>query len=99
MILPAVGNFRTFTDNSTILACPNPKACLGGDQKNIMGVCAEGYQGNMCIECQDGYYQSGNFKCNICPSKATMKFTLVIVTIEAAVLFYVILKFTTDTGD
>ena len=56
MILPASGNFRTFTDNSTILACPNPEACLGGDQKNISGVCAEGHQWNLCVECQDGYY-------------------------------------------
>jgi hypothetical protein len=99
MILPAVGNFRTFTDNSTILACPNPKVCLGGDQKNISGVCAEGYHGNLCVECQDGYYQSGNFKCNICPSIETMKIRLFIGIILAALLFCTIAKFTIDTGN
>jgi hypothetical protein len=99
MILPAVGNFRTFTDNSTIIACPNPKVCLGGDQKNISGVCAEGYQGNLCVECQDGYYQSENFKCNICPSIETMKIRLFIGIILTTLLFYTIAKFTIDSGN
>jgi hypothetical protein len=63
MLVPARGNFRTYLDNETIKTCPNRLACLGGDQKNMMGICALGYQGNMCAECQKGFYQLTNFQC------------------------------------
>jgi hypothetical protein len=53
----------------------------------------------MCVECIDGFYQSGNFKCNVCPSKEKMKSQIVVGIILSAIFFYIVAKLTIDTGN
>lgn len=47
--------------------CPRPESCLGGDENNPLGDCAEGYRGILCTNCAPGHNRSG-FRCNKCPS-------------------------------
>ena len=42
--------------------CPNPNACSGNN------ICASGYSGYLCIDCQNGYFRSKLDTCDACPS-------------------------------
>ena len=61
-----------------------------------MGICAKGYQGILCADCEFGYRKSG-FKCNQCP-KLSSNLTLLIFLGLAMLLFIALLVRSTLTS-
>jgi hypothetical protein len=60
VLLPWKGHWRSSRRSTQIHKCPNPEACIGGDE------CAEGYTGRLCGSCASGYGQQKPFKCGKC---------------------------------
>ena len=62
VVRPVAGpGFYPEEGGSTLfLACPNTRSCVGN------GVCAPGYRGRLCAQCDDGYYalRGSCFACN-----------------------------------
>ena len=56
----APGYFPETAGSTLFLECPNPEACQGN------GRCKQGYQGQLCGQCQDGFYslRGSCYRCN-----------------------------------
>jgi predicted outer membrane repeat protein len=57
---PYVGYWHSSKHSTQIHHCPRELSCEGGM------VCAEGYSGHVCAECDAGYGFGGFFKCSKC---------------------------------
>ena len=77
---PKDGYWRSNATSSNWLTCPNPDACLSGDETHPLGICAEGYSGIMCTDCLFGYRKSG-FDCIACPTLSKNLSLLVLLLI------------------
>ncbi|CAN0563986.1 unnamed protein product, partial [Laminaria digitata] len=59
------GYWRSTTESTTILACYNTAACLGG-KTGAETFCDGGYMGPYCSVCQIGYSPSLSTTCTRC---------------------------------
>ena len=98
-ILPKAGYWRASNSTDRFFACLHEKACKGyPDSMNLTGECAEGYEGNKCETCTEGYFRWSRVRCSKCPS-SSMSF-LGQLGIWAAVLLLigVLIKSTTSNA-
>jgi len=73
-MVPKSGYWRPDPSLNIIYKCTNQQACLGSPQISNLsrtGICAEGYEGNLCAVCSPGYSQSGISTCLKCPPLQT----------------------------
>jgi len=69
-MVPDPGYWRADPTSAHLFPCPNPDACLGSPagRLSLTGECKDGYGGNLCNVCQEGYSRQGRNMCNKCPS-------------------------------
>jgi len=63
-----------------------------GKENNLLGACAEGYQGILCADCSVGYSRTGSsYKCSKCPNQAdnTVKLFFLFLAMMAGIVFLV----------
>jgi len=73
-MVPKSGYWRPDPSLNIIYKCTNQQACLGSPHISNLsrtGICAEGYEGNLCAVCSPGYSQSGISTCLKCPPLQT----------------------------
>ncbi|KNC55113.1 uncharacterized protein AMSG_10713 [Thecamonas trahens ATCC 50062] len=75
----APGFFPDASDSALFLACPTAEACSGS------GMCATGYEGQLCASCAAGYF-SLRGRCYRCKTEANTAVMVVIVAVVAVVL-------------
>jgi hypothetical protein len=64
---PRENYWRTDRFSDIFYECPNKNACLGSsDYESFEGECEEGYTGNMCQPCENGYFHSLDDQCTKC---------------------------------
>jgi hypothetical protein len=82
-IVPRKTYWRASIYSDMFYKCPNEDACLGSNEAEmkLLGSCAEGYQGNKCQGCRQGYSRSSDNKCGGCPDKTAngIRLTFIIV--------------------
>jgi hypothetical protein len=66
---PIAGYWRANATTESWVTCPRAASCLGGNETNATGVCAEGYSGIACGVCLSEYSNSGSFTCAACPPR------------------------------
>src|SRR3569833_523666 len=69
LIGPKPGYWRKNSTTQTFIKCPFSAACLGISPPtyNPIGDCSYAYKGIMCAECEEGFSNTGSFKCGMCP--------------------------------
>lgn len=68
--------WRTSSNSTKFLKCPNSNACIGDnrvftdhlayDERLLLSSCAIGYIGPLCASCEEGYGISNKFTCEKC---------------------------------
>ena len=70
-MVPRAGYWRSSEYTAKYFACPNSGACLGSPVPpaalSFTGVCADGYEDNLCQSCAPGYSRSSKSECAACP--------------------------------
>mmetsp|Transcript_12307 Transcript_12307/g.23361 ORF Transcript_12307/g.23361 Transcript_12307/m.23361 type:complete len:94 (+) Transcript_12307:650-931(+) len=66
-MVPKEGYWRPSIYTDKLFECPNSKACKGSQSLKVflLGECAEGYRGNMCQACENGYSRTPENKCGL----------------------------------
>jgi hypothetical protein len=79
LILPDSGYWRPSKYTDSIFACPNSAACLGSPhiKPSLTGECYEGYRGNKCQACDNGYSRTTENVCGKCPDNVSNAFRLI----------------------
>jgi hypothetical protein len=79
LILPDEGYWRPNKVTDSFFACPNSGACLGSPHimPSLTGVCREGYRGNKCQACDNGYSRTTENECGKCPDDVSNAFRLI----------------------
>ena len=72
--------------NPPVYACPQASACQGG----VGAACATGYEGVLCSECADGYFEWLG-KCSECPSRGLAALFTLLIACGLALLFAFVL--------
>mmetsp|Transcript_6815 Transcript_6815/g.12317 ORF Transcript_6815/g.12317 Transcript_6815/m.12317 type:complete len:2246 (-) Transcript_6815:168-6905(-) len=90
-LIPDNGYWRPNEDTDLVFACQNSDACIGfGDCPTCLtGDCNEGYEGNLCDNCAEGYTKFGNL-CNSCPDKV-LNYSILSVIVFGMISFNVVL--------
>lgn len=70
----------------------NKAACLPGDVDHPTGICAEGYAGILCANCENGYRKTGPYECMKCPSIAANFFFLLILLLIGVLISLVLVR-------
>ncbi|CAG9330610.1 unnamed protein product [Blepharisma stoltei] len=87
-IVPQKGYWRSSNMSENFLACPKSLACLGSPQPpnlSFTGLCHEGYTGNLCQACENGYSRTSTNTCGKCPNAVSNAFK--VIGIMLAVIF------------
>lgn len=73
LIVPQAGYWRSSRDSDKFIECLFSYACLGSPfvVPYPIGACAEGYHGNLCQPCENGFSRSGDNKCSKCLSRSS----------------------------
>ena len=53
------------------------------DESNFIGVCAEGYRGNLCVDCDEGWAHLGQFSCVSCSNDPVYYIRAIVIIILA----------------
>ena len=71
-MVPKSGYWRADVYSPVFFKCSNQDACIGSPGNNLSfhGLCASGYQGNVCASCEPDYSITGKDTCSKCPSLA-----------------------------
>jgi hypothetical protein len=79
LLLPGSGYWRPSKYTDSIFACPNSAACLGSPhiKPSLTGECHEGYRGNKCQACDNGYSRTTENVCGKCPDDVSSAFRLI----------------------
>ena len=64
---PNYGFWRTGILSDKYIPCFVEAACLGGNVTQPLTMCATGYNGILCSQCDGGYFKSDDNKCQKCP--------------------------------
>ncbi len=92
---PKKGYWRTSKFTDTFYECPNRDACLGSNEMTSdTGECEEGYLGNLCQACDNGYSRTSENQCGSCP-EATANAIRLIGIIMLMILVCVVMVKTT----
>ena len=90
LMVPEKGYWRPDPLRNLFFECPNADACLGSpDPKNLSltGLCAEGYQKNLCSTCTKGYSKQSGDTCVACPSlSSNVSLTVMLVLLVLSAL-------------
>lgn len=91
MVAPDPGYWRSSNVSENFILCENVDACLGGDINNSMGICAQGYKGIICGDCNDNFFKTKQFECSGCPdrTKNIIQISFIIVIAIGYVVFLV----------
>jgi predicted outer membrane repeat protein len=69
---PNPGYWRPDPTTILVLQCPLKEACIGSPSNasyvSLTGLCANGYEGNLCTACQVGFSKQGKYQCGKCPN-------------------------------
>lgn len=96
------GYWRSSSDSSRILVCPNPDSCIG-DNKNFQDLtaydprfsmqrCLKGYKDPLCAVCDEGYGISGKFTCQNCEKLNYITKMLLLLFLQLSISFLTIYK-------
>ena len=85
-IAPIAGYFRHSLTSDTIMECYNEKACLGGDEENLLGKCSKGYRGYMCGSCDANHVPMDQGTCKECRSRSALNIRAAVRVISITVL-------------
>ena len=86
ILFPKPGYWRKSMTDDTFWECPNKDAWIGSpdypDVISYTGECADGYHGNMCHSCSEGYARNQRNTCEKCPNDFLnfLRLALVVVT-------------------
>jgi len=88
---PWPGHWTSGEDSGVIIRCPPPALarCLGWNAGRSQYDCGEGFDGYVCNQCADGYYEQLG-ECLKCPDDREGAVRLVVLLVGAAVLFCVL---------
>jgi len=92
-MVPNPGYWRPNPLHTFFFECINPDACLGSpDPKQLIatGLCAKGYRGNLCNDCNEDYSTQGNGLCSQCPSLTSNIILCSILALLVACLFVLV---------
>ena len=68
-VYPLPGYWRASETSNTLWSCFSDAACLGSDNySSLVGLCADGYSGQVCQSCNQGWARTGRDDCAVCPS-------------------------------
>ena len=81
---PQPGYWRANDTSNSWVECPRVTSCLGGNESEPMGVCAAGYTGTVCGECEENYSSTADFTCAECPPKIRNTFQIVLIFLFVA---------------
>jgi hypothetical protein len=100
LILPEEGYWRPNKDTDSFFACPNSEACLGSPhiKPSLTGVCREGYRGNKCQACDNGYSRTTENTCGKCPDDASNAFKLIGMICLLALICGVLVRSSINTA-
>ncbi|OMJ89933.1 hypothetical protein SteCoe_7822 [Stentor coeruleus] len=65
-IVAGAGYWRYSKNTDMIMECPYAKACLEENADFEKNKCLEGYTGNLCQSCEEGYSRNGENQCTKC---------------------------------
>ena len=89
-MVPDPGYWRPDPTLNLVFQCPNPDACLGSPasllKPSLIGICAEGYSGNLCCSCAKTFSREGKNICGKCPSVTSNVIVSTLVLIAALIL-------------
>ena len=101
IVIPEEGYWRPSHNSTEMVRCSNPAACLGstpfGTDPFVEG-CLEGYTGNLCGACSEGYAHSDRLTCSKCPSDADNALILSGVLVAALLLMIVVVQIQRHIG-
>ena len=66
---PKPGYWRSTATGEEFTPCIRPESCEGGSERLPLGICATGYKGILCNDCDEGYSRAG-LECSLCPGAA-----------------------------
>jgi len=90
---PRYGYWRLNSTADLVLACPREESCLGNSDSSSIetldptGACAEGYEGNLCYQCEDGWGRGGSGACVNCEKNSAFSYFLLFIMIALQVGF------------
>ena len=88
-IVPKPGYWRQSNLTDAFIECLAPEACIGSPDPpflSLTGLCATGYGGNLCQQCQPGYSSTGRNLCSQCPSLVSNITLTILISLLALVL-------------
>lgn len=92
-MVPNPGYWRPGSSHTFFFECINPDACLGSPdpaEPIATGLCAKGYRGNLCNDCDENYSTQGNGLCSQCPSLFSNIILCSILVLLVACLFVLV---------
>eukprot|EP00347_Sterkiella_histriomuscorum_P022266 403331092 len=101
LIYPKAGYWRNSNESDNFFKCRNDEACLGKNfpENNLLGKCAQGYSGKICIDCEIGYSRTGStYKCSKCPDPASNSFKLIGLMFIMIALLYLMIRSTLQSA-
>ncbi|CAG9330612.1 unnamed protein product [Blepharisma stoltei] len=100
-IVPQKGYWRSSNMSENFLACPKSSACLGSPQPpnlSFTGLCHEGYTGNLCQGCENGYSRTSTNTCGKCPSAVSNAFKVIGIMLAVVLICGIMVKTTRNSA-
>lgn len=88
-MVPKPGYWRQSNDTDVFISCLAAEACTGSPEPpmlSLTGLCAQGYTGNLCQQCQQEYSSTGRHQCSKCPQLVSNIVLTVIISLLALAL-------------
>ena len=94
IMIPKAGYVRMHEVSIVFIRCFLQQACLLGEKTDVLGKCAEGYQGVMCAACAEGSWKRTNtFECSECTNTGiTANFFLLIQWVFFSAFMYYLVQ-------
>lgn len=97
-IYPAKGYWRHKELIQVFRKCPNGENSCAGSYEDGYTKCEEGYKGDYCDECDDGYGSVGVHICKKCPDKIANAFIIIIIILVIGTVIVIMIKTTISTA-
>lgn len=109
VVIPHKGYWRADNASVLMLPCPNPESCRGapvsvsaGELLNVSSIdetCREGYKGNLCGSCADGWARYDRLTCARCLDHVNNVITLIAVSLVAIIVGVVAVQIQRHLGE
>ncbi|OMJ72055.1 hypothetical protein SteCoe_29587 [Stentor coeruleus] len=97
-IYPAKGYWRHKELIQVFRKCPSGEiSCIGSNEDGFT-LCGEGYKGEYCDECENGYGSLGVHMCQKCPDKISNAFMIIIIILFIGTVIVIMIKTTISTA-